>query len=167
MIMVDFSGYDLCNVTKKKLEKEGFLSELLNEDANIEKEIINILDNNGCVLGVEKDKMLKGVYLFELNGKVLTFKNKIYTKETNDKIQSKFEKMIIEELKEKLTFEELEKIDWDEIEIVPKKKEGFSFLVFFICVALGIVFDNIGMGILWGFVFGITTRVAIVKKKEK
>lgn len=167
MVVGYIKGYDFCVITKKRLEKEEFLSELLNEKTDIKEEIMSALDNNGYVIGLEKKKVLKVAYLFELNGKVLTFKNKVLAKEIDEKIQQEFEKIITEELKEKLTFEELEKIDWNDIEIVPKKKEGFSFLVFFSCVALGIVFDNIGMGILWGFILGITTRVAIVKKKEK
>lgn len=67
-------GYDFCVVTQKRLEKEGFLNELLSENANIKDEIEKVLDNNGYVIGLEKEKILKLVYLFELKGKVLTFK---------------------------------------------------------------------------------------------
>ena len=159
-------GYDFCVVTKKKLEKEEFLSELLNEKSNIKDEIENILDNNGYVIGLKKKNILKLVYFFELKGKVLTFKKKILTKEIDEKTKNEFEKIITEELKEKLVFEELEKIDWNDIEIKPKKKAGFSFTVFAICIVLGFIFDNIAMGILWGFIFGLTSGTAIVQKKN-
>lgn len=167
MVIGYIKGYDFCVVTKKRIEKEEFLSELINENSNIKEEIMSVLDNNGYIIGLEKKKILKVAYLFELNGKVLTFKNKILAKEIDEKTQQEFEKIITEELKEKLVFEELEKIDWNDIEIEPKKKVGFSFLVFAICIALGIIFDNIALGMLWGFIFGISSGVAIAKKKDK
>lgn len=159
-------GYDFCVVTKKKLEKEEFLSELINENPNIKEEMRSVLDNNGYIIGLTKKKVLKLAYLFDLNEKVLTFRNKILTKEINEKIEQKFDKIIIEELKEKLIFDELEKIDFDDIEIKSKKKAGFSLLVFICCVGLGSIFGNIGLGMLWGFILGITFGVAIANKKD-
>lgn len=166
MVIGYIKGYDFCVVTKKKLEKEEFLSELINENPNIKEEMMSVLDNNGYIIGLTKKKVLKLAYLFDLNEKVLTFRNKILTKEIDEKIEQEFDKIITEELKEKLVFEELEKIDWEDIEIKPKKKAGFSLLVFASCIILGIVFDNIGLGLLWGVIFGITSGVAIVNKKE-
>lgn len=88
------------------------------------------------------------------------------TKEIDEKTKNEFEKIITEELKEKLVFEELEKVDLNDIEIKPKKKFGFSFLIFAICIALGLIFDNVGMGILWGLILSITSGIAIAQKKN-
>ena len=159
-------GYDFCVVTKKQIEKEDFLSDLIIENPNIKEQIINILDNNGYIIGLEKNKILKVAYLFELNEKVLTFKNKIIAKEIDENTQEKFEKIITEELKEQVCFGDVEKIDWNDIEIESKNSVEFSLSIFAICVALGIIFKNIGMGLLWGAILSISIGKAIVKKKD-
>ena len=88
MVIIGYiKGYDFCVVTKKKLEKEEFLSELINENPNIKEEMMSVLDNNGYIIGLTKKKVLKLAYLFDLNEKVLTFRNKILTKEIDEKIE--------------------------------------------------------------------------------
>lgn len=166
MSIVYIKGYDFCVVTEKEIEKEGFLSELTNQNPNIKDEIISILDNNGYVIGLKKNNVLKSVYLFELNGKILTFKSKILTNEINEKTKNEFKKSITIELKEKLVYDELEKIDWNDIEILPKKKTMDSFLMYFIGMILGILFDHIGYGIIIGCILALLPKRTIIKKKD-
>lgn len=56
-------GYDVCNITNKKLDKEEFLSELIELDSNLKNNILEALKMD--VIGLEKEKALKVVYIFK------------------------------------------------------------------------------------------------------
>lgn len=165
-MFVFIKDYDFCVVTKKMLEKDEFLADISSCNSNIKHDIEKVLDNNGYVVGLEKKNILKLVYLFELKENVLVFKKKILTDEITEETKNKFENIVTEELKEKLIFDELEKIDWNDIEIKHDKKAGFSFVVFAICFVIGLIFDNVGFGILFGFILGLTSGTVIVQKKK-
>ena len=165
-------GYDICNVTKRKIEKEEFLSEIQIKDSKIKEKIINVLENKGCVYGLKKKGIFKAIYIFDNkkvdNKKVLKFNKSLYVEEARDK-KEQFEKAIIEELKEKVTMEEVSKVDWGDIEIEPNKIAGFSGLTFSVCISLGIIygmlFDNLALGISFGVAIGLCFG-AVVKSKK-
>ena len=165
-------GYDVCNVTNRKLEKKDFLCELEQKDSKIKNKILECIATNGFVVGLRKKNNLKVVYIFNLEAetKVLKFSEMLKTDEVEEKSIEDFEKAIIEELKEGLIFEKYKKVDWNDIEIVPNEGKGFSSLTFSTCIALGLLygvaFHNIGLGLLFGMAIGLCFG-AIVKKKDK
>lgn len=163
-------GYDICNITNKKLDKEEFLSELIKLDSNLKNKILKVLNDNGYVIGLKKKKVLKVVYIFKMDiqQKILKYSESLATKDIEIKTIENFEKAIIEELKEKVTLEEVSKVDWKDIEIVPNESSSFSSLTFSTCLSLGllfgIIFDNLSMGLLFGCAIGLCFG-AVVKKK--
>ena len=97
MIISIIKGYNICNVTKRIMEKDSF-KELEKIETNIKKEIIKVLENKGYVYGLKEKNILKGVYLFENtkieNKNILIFKTSLYTDDVKDKMEQ-FEKIII------------------------------------------------------------------------
>lgn len=129
------------------------------------------LNNNGYVIELKKKKVLKVVYIFkkDTQHKILQYSESLATKDIETKTIEDFEKAIIEELKEKVTMEEILKVDWKDIEIVPNESSSFSGLTFSTCLSLGllygIIFDNLSMGLLFGCAIGLCFG-AVVKKKK-
>ena len=103
MIVGSIKGYNICNVTKKIIEKENSMNELEQVETNIKDEIIKNLENKGYVYGLKEKDIVKAVYLFENtkneNKNILVFKTSLYTNDVKDKMEQ-FEKIILEELKE-------------------------------------------------------------------
>lgn len=64
MIIGSIKGYDVCNVTPKKLEKEGLLNELKTIESDIKETILDVIKNKGIVYGLKKKKILNAVYIF-------------------------------------------------------------------------------------------------------
>lgn len=163
-------GYDICIITAGKLNKEGFLDEIISKESDLKEELLNILKNKGYVIGLKKNKTLKGAYIFEMNKeeKTLKFSKSLKVDDVEPKTIEEFEKAVLEELKEKLFFDELTKIDWNDIEITPKKFFGFSESAFSICLALGliygIIFNHLAVGIIFGICIGLCFGVVVKKK---
>lgn len=136
MIISIIKGYNICNVTKRIMEKDSF-KELEKIETNIKKEIIKVLENKGYVYGLKEKNILKAVYLFENtkieNKNILIFKTSLYTDDVKDKMEQ-FEKIIIEELKAKVNWGTCLKVIWNDIEIEPKTEAGFSGLSFSMCL---------------------------------
>lgn len=173
MIIGDVKGYGICNVTKKKIEKEDFLSELQKVDSNIKAEILEVLESQGYVYGLKKKKVLKAVYLFdnkqEENKKVLVFNKSICSEEIKDIIKE-FENVLITELKGKVVIEEFSKVIWNDIEILPRniRNGKFSMLAFSLCFFLGFLFgigtDNLLIGLSLSLLFGLCFGEKVDKK---
>lgn len=166
-----FKGYNICNVTKRMMKKDSF-KELEKIETNIKKEIIKVLENKGYVYGLKEKNILKAVYLFENtkteNKNILNFKTSLYTDDVKDKMEQ-FEKIIIEELKEKVNWGTCSKVIWNDIEIEPKNEGGFSGLSFSMCLLLGvlygIIFDNLALGLSLGVAIGLCFGATVKKKK--
>lgn len=172
MMIGNIKGYDICNITTRSIKKEELLSEIKTEDSEIKEEIITVLKNKGYICGLKKKGILKAIYLFEHiqehNKKILKYNKSLYVEDTKDK-KEQFEKIIIEELKEKVNWGEFSKVIWNDMEIEPNESQGFSGLTFSICISLGviygIVFDNLAIGLLFGVAIG-SCFGAVVKKKK-
>lgn len=157
---------------KKKIEQENFLNEIIVKDAGIKKEITGVLDRKGCVYGLAKKGVLKAVYIFDKitdeNKNLLKFYKSIFLDEVENK-KKEFEDAIIEDLKEKVALEQIEKVDWEDIEIEPNTMEGFSGISLSLGISLGLLYGvilkNISIGILMGISIGLMFG-AVVKRKK-
>lgn len=163
-------GYDICVVTVGKLNKDGFLDSIISKESGFKEKLLDILKNKGYIIGLKKKKVLKVLYIFEMNKeeKTLSFSESLKVDDVEPKTIEEFEKVILEELKEKLFFDELTKIDWNDIEINPKKFFGFSESAFSLCLSLGvmygILFDHLAVGIVFGICIGLCFGVVVKKK---
>ena len=173
MMIGYIKGYEICNITKRKIEKgKIILSEIKKIDNNITEKINSVLNNKGCIFGLKEKNNLKAIYLFENvkedGKKILKFEKCVYTKDVESK-KEEFEKAITEELKEKVTFEDYTKVYWDDIEITPKEIGNISTGAssgLIMGLIYGIIFNNLALGLLVGISIGLCFGVA-VKKKDK
>lgn len=163
-------GYNVCNITKKKIENEELFIDLIKIDSEMKDKVLEILDNNGYIIGLKKKKVLKSIYFFsyDKDNKVLKFSNSIQTKDIAKESIEEFEKAILEELKEKVLLEEISKVEWNDNIIEPRQFSNFSGSALAIGISLGvtygIIFDNIGLGLLFGIAFGLCFGVVVKKK---
>ncbi len=172
MISSNIKGHKICTITKKNIEKENYINDLQKIDNNVKEEIINVLENKGYIYGLEKMNSLKAVYIFDNirdnKKKVVVFNKLLYVEDAKDKM-NEFEKIIIEELKELVNWGECSKVIWNDIEIEPNNMNTFSFPTFSMCILLGllygIIFDNLGIGLLFGVSIG-SCFGAVVKRKK-
>ena len=164
-------GYNICNISKKKLANEELFMELVEIDSEVKDKVLEILDNNGYIIGLKKGKILKSIYMFsyDKDNKILKFSNSIQAKDIAKESIEEFEKAILEELKEKVLLEEISKVEWNDNIIEPRQFSKFSGSAFAICISLGlmygIIFDNMGLGLLFGIAFGLCFGVVVKKKK--
>lgn len=172
-------GYDICEVTKRKIEKKNFLDEMKVIQPAIKEELLQVLENKGIIYGLKKKNILKAVYLFEEKTEedkekeeeknILVFRAAYHTEDTADKMEE-LEKAITGELKEKICLEEYAGVEWNDIEIKPRtiSGNGFSGGLFslFLClgVMFGVIFDNISMGMLYGIAMGLCFGTVVTKK---
>lgn len=169
-----FKGYNICNVTKKIIEKESSMKELEEIETNIKEEIVKVLENKGYVYGLKEKDILKAVYLFENtkseNKNILVFKAFLYTDDVKDKIEQ-FEKILLEKLKGIVIWEKCSKVIWNDIEVEPNTINAFPgfTLSFSTCIALGVLYGIIFDDLTFGIGVGITIAVcfgAVVNLKK-
>lgn len=170
-------GYKICKINKKSLNKAELFSELENKEPKIKEIIENvILNEKGIVYGLKKGNILKAVYVFlgkeiENNEKILTFSKNVSTDEISEEVSNEFEKTILEELKECVSFEEYKKVEWNDQEIVPqtikigKYNVSAGIIGFFAGILIGaILLDSFVLGLGLGIIFA--SSGAIIKKKK-
>lgn len=176
MIIGSIKGYDVCNVTPKKLEKEGLLNELKTIESDIKETILDVIKNKGIVYGLKKKKILNAVYIFlnikEDNKKILKLKYDIHIQDIEEKVINEFEKIISQELGELVTEGEFDKVIFNDMEILPNENDkGFAGSTYALCLSIGVMFgiiyDQLVWGLLIGNLLGITFGSARMIKKKK
>lgn len=176
LIIGKIKGYSVCDITKGTLKKEGFFEEIENKEPKIKEKVEKILEDKGVMFGLKKDKKLKAIYLFdskvENDGRILIFSEKILLDEINEEIVKEFEKVLNQELIELVSLEDYKKVEWGDDEIVPKTvklgKYAISLgTVFFVVgITIGIIFDDIFIGMCLGIGLGASSAMIVRKGKD-
>lgn len=176
MVLGNIKDYKVCNLTPRKLEKEGFLNELELTKSDIKNDILNAIKNKGIVYGLKKKNILKAVYIFEIikedDKKILKLKDDTHIEDIDDEIMDKFENLISQDLSELVTEGEFQKIIFKDMEILPNERDkGFAGSTYALCLSLGvmfgIIFNQLVWGLLIGNLLGITLGSARMIKKKK
>ena len=163
-------------IKKKHLQKEKLFARLLEKDANIKKEIEEVIDNKGVVFGYKKSGEIKALSFFvpeDNNEKVMKHSRDLYLDDLDEKQKQTFEKIVENHLSESVSGGEYEKVDWNNKSFTQKKVKigktevGVGGLFIIGGVIASIIFDDL----IWlciGFAVGLSagTVVSEINKKK-
>lgn len=109
--------YKVCDITKKDLEEQDLFINFIEIDPNIKDEALEIINNNGYIIGLKNKKVLKSLCMFSYNkdSKYLKLFNLIQTRDVTIENIETFAGAIIEKLEEKVSLKEIEGIEWDDL----------------------------------------------------
>lgn len=161
------NGYNICNITKRVLDKEEYLSELLKIDSELKNKILENLNKEGYVIGLKRKDILKAVYIFEpdTSKKILKFSESLSIKDIDNKIIEDFEKVIIKKLRGKVAMKEISKVDWNDIKILPNETSEIFTSAFTTCSSLGLLYaillGNIYLIIIFFVAMGLSYEATI------
>jgi len=176
VIVGKIKGYSVCDISKGTLKKEDFFEEIEVKEPKIKEKAMKIIENKGVMFGLKKDKKLKAIYLFdskvEKDNRVLMFTEKILLDEINEEVEKEFEKVLNQEFIELVSLEDYSKVEWGDEEIVPRTVKvgkyaiSLGALFFAIGVAIGIIFDDIFIGMCLGIGLGGSSAMIVRKGKD-
>lgn len=157
-------GFHLCDIGKKKINKEEFVEEIKAKDAKIAEEVINVLSNKGEVCGFKKDKKLKAIYLFEREKEekkvILKLSKKIMVDEISEEMEKELDDVLLTNFIEVVALEEISKVVFEDKEIVPKtvKVGKFNIAIGSLSLAIGTIIGVLFLGDDWyiGVMLGIS-----------
>lgn len=177
MVFGSVKGYSIQQFSLKMLEnKKWDFSELEEKDANIKKDIKEVLENGGTVFALDKKKVLKTVYLFKLvtkdKEKILVFDKKVVLDEMTEDAIKEFEDDMTTLLGETVSGEEITKVVWEDKEIEPSKvKIGkWEIPLSFIWISVGVIFWMLFDDFIWFVIYlciGISSGYAVKVNEPK
>lgn len=176
IISSKIKGYEAWKIKKRFLKKDEYFVEIKEIEPNI-KEIIEkcLEDKNMFILGFEKNKHFKSIYLLRLNNdtKVISLERELSVDEITKDLKDEFEKSILDFCKESINFGEYTKIQWRDVEYSPETiKIGkddivLGSLVFCVSIILGLILNHFIIGMALGIVFGASIPLKVNKKRKK
>ena len=149
-----------------------FLKDYGIENFDIQTLILRTIDNGGVVYGVKERKVLKAVFIFDLElekkkkrkkvYKRLVFKNAYFTEDLSRAVPG-FAAVIEENLMEKLATKEIDKVYWNGKEIVGKQYVFLDDSIFYLilCIVLGIIAGILLNSLILFLVVGVILGVLI------
>ncbi len=181
-------GYDIITIGKRKAKKDKIFDEIIKYDEKIKDETRKLVNNSsGRVYAIVKKKMIKGIYLFEIeskdDSKNLKHVKTVYSDEVKEEVREKYDNHILNIAKEYVSTQEYDKVTLEDkvVQIDPKisKSRRITSLIsgFAIGFAFGwIIFDEIIWGTIYGIIFAplfsgldvvITNKRGRKKKNKK
>lgn len=109
--------YKVCDITKKNIEDKDIFINFVEIDPNIKDKALEILNNNGYIIGLKNKKVLKALCMFSYNkdSKYLKLSNLIQTKDVAIESIEVLASVIVEKLEEKVSLKEIEGVEWDDL----------------------------------------------------
>ncbi len=165
MIIGTIKGYKVCSINN--LKNVDLFEEIELKSPNIKENIKRVIEGKGIIYALKKNKKLKSIYLFESikeeKNRLLRFIEKVSVDEISEEIEQELEKNIYEEFTELVTFEDYDKIEWNDKEIIPKmvKIGKFNITLGGLCLFLGITVGIIIDDLIWGTTIGIIAGSAV------
>ena len=171
------NNYLIYELNEKILNKPGIMDDFEKVDYGIENFdiqtlILRSIDNGGVVYGVKERKVLKAVFIFDLElekkkkrkkvYKRLVFKNAYFTEDLSRAVPG-FAAVIEENLMEKLATKEIDKVYWNGKEIVGKQYVFLDDSIFYLilCIVLGIIAGILLNSLILFLVVGVILGVLI------
>ncbi len=156
-------GYDIIKIGKSKAEKDEIFEEIEKYDNNIKEKVRTIVnESSGVVFAIIKDKVIKGLYVFEIEKKKedknLKHIETVYTDEVPIDVREKYNNKILEIAKSYVSSLEFNKVILEDKVVQPdhkisKKESSIASLTgFLIGFLIGWMISN---DIIFGIVFGI------------
>lgn len=171
------NGYDIINISKRKIDKLKISEELekILSAEEIKLQMSEALKSGGKVYAIKKNKKIYGCYIFKKekreaeefmkNSSIEKYKNKkIYVYELSaeyfvyeiDCFSEKIKKKILSQMKENAFLNECKAIIWnDDCYIAEISKGGKNYSGFAMGLSLGIVYGLMFKNIILGICFGI------------
>ena len=173
-------GFDITELGKLKSKKDKIFTEIEKYDKNIVNEVRDIVNNNkGTIMIITKKGIIHGIYVFKLEVKddvsTLKYVKEVYTDEVKEETRKKYDDLVLELLKDSVSYQEYDKITYkDEIiklEGAGNKKGTFialigGFLIGFLMIYL--VTEELFLGIMMGIIFApVMSGLEVVVQKKR
>ena len=163
-------------VRQKDLEDEKLFTSIEKENPTIKQDVKTFIDNNGMVFGRKKSGEIRCLSFFERNkenDKEMKHAKNVFLSSVDENEKTQFLAGVEDQMREDVSFAELEKVEWDDKEIETKKiKVGKLEVGIGIALMLaGIIAFIITDEVLWliiGIVLGTSSGylVSSVEKKK-
>lgn len=158
-------GYNIVTIGKLKAKKAALFQEIEKYDDKIMQETRDIVNNSsGEVFAIVKKGIIKGIYLFAIEGKedskTLKHLKTVYVDEVTSDVREKYNNHILDIVKDSVSMQEYDKVILEDkvVQVNSKdSKEGLKIATiggFLMGLMIGwMIFDNILLGLLWGIIF--------------
>ena len=163
-------------VRQKDLEDEKLFTSIEKENPTIKQDVKTFIDNNGMVFGRKKSGEIRCLSFFERNkenDKEMKHAKNVFLSSVDENEKTQFLAGVEDQMREDVSFAELEKVEWDDKEIETKKikvgklEVGIGIALMLAGIIAFILTDEI-LWLLIGIVLGTSSGylVSSVEKKK-
>ena len=160
---IDFKNMKDINTTtmsKRKLNNKAAFDEMVKADSKIISKIKKCMDNGGFVYYFEYKKVIKSIYLFDINEGVATCTYELVSPDIEYDDLDYLNSALTDDLNYLITSKKVTEVVWNNKTITPMKVqfEKYRIPVLFFTVlfggVLGYLINSFLLGLFFGFVTG-------------
>ena len=160
---IDFKNMKDINTTtmsKRKLNNKAAFDEMVKADSKIISKIKKCMDNGGFVYYFEYKKVIKSIYLFDINEGVATCSYELISPDIEYDDLDYLNSALTDDLNYLITSKKVTEVVWNNKTITPMKVqfEKYRIPVLFFTVlfggVLGYLINSFLLGLFFGFVTG-------------
>lgn len=160
---IDFKNMKDINTTtmsKRKLNNKAAFDEMVKADSKIISKIKKCMDNGGFVYYFEYKKVIKSIYLFDINEGVATCTYELVSPDIEYDDLDYLNSALTDDLNYLITSKKVTEVIWNNKTITPMKVqfEKYRIPVLFFTVlfggVLGYMINSFLLGLFFGFVTG-------------
>lgn len=160
---IDFKNIKDINTTtmsRRKLNNKVAFDEMIKADSKIMSKIKKCMDNGGFVYYFEYKKVIKSIYLFDINEGVATCSYELISPDIEYDDLDYLNSALIDDLNYLITSKKVTEVVWNNKTITPMKVqfEKYRIPVLFFTVlfggVLGYMINSFLLGLFFGFVTG-------------
>ena len=163
-------------VRQKDLEDEKLFTSIEKENPTIKQDVKTFIDNNGMVFGRKKSGEIRCLSFFERNlenEKEMKHTKNVFLSSVDENEKAQFLAGVEDQMREDVSFAELEKVEWDDKEIETKKVKvgklevGIGLVLMIAGLIVFIITDEV-LWLILGIVLGTSSGylVSSVEKKK-
>lgn len=173
-------GFDIIELGKIKVKKDKIFSEIQKYDKNIVDEVRDMVNNNkGYIMAIVKHGIIYGLYVFKVeienNISNLKYIKTIYTDDVKEETRKKYDDLLLELLKDSVSYQEYDKVIYKDevIKLNEKSDKKLNIITLFGEFIIGFIMgyvatEEIMFGIAIGIIFStITSGLDVVVQKKR
>ena len=171
-MQVDFKNIkdiDVSSMTKRKLNNKTAFADMIECDSKIISKIKKCFDNGGFVYYFEYKKVIKALYLFDVNGEFAKCTYELISSDIAFEDKEYLNEAVIDDLNQLIVNKKVNQIEWNGLIITPNKIKFEKYvkplfiLILVIGGILGLVINNFILGLLFGFGVGLLGAYSLKK----
>ena len=165
----DIKNINVSSMTKRKLNNKAAFSDMIECDSKIISKINKCFNDGGFVYYFEYKKVIKALYLFEVNGEHAKCTYEIISSDIAFEDKEYLNQAVIDDLNQLIINEKVTEIEWNNQIINPKKvkleKYGIPLFALTLIIGgvLGYAINSFILGVAFGFGIGFLGAYSLRK----